>query len=74
MSQAKAAQGNSIAMAETATLSFVLRSRNRILRTWVDCSFTCLGLELDVIADIDSLPTLRQVVQHSAFAATGVPC
>jgi LysR family transcriptional regulator, nitrogen assimilation regulatory protein len=64
--------GSTVAMPEIASIPLVLPSQQHSLRTLIDSAFARLGVELDVIADIDSLPTLRGAAQ-AGIAATILP-
>jgi LysR family transcriptional regulator, nitrogen assimilation regulatory protein len=62
----------SMTMREASRLPLVLPSPTHTLRSLVDESFARMGLELDVIADIDSLPTMRKAAA-AGLAATILP-
>jgi LysR family nitrogen assimilation transcriptional regulator len=62
----------SISMQEASRLPLVLPSPTHTLRSLVDESFARIGLPLDVIADIDSLPTMRKAAA-AGLAATILP-
>lgn len=60
VSRKGAVSGEEITMREASRMPLVLPSRTNTLRSLVDSSFSTLGLALDVIADVDSLPTMRK--------------
>ncbi len=59
-------------MREVAGLPLVMPSPTHSLRTTVEAAFAQQGLDLRVIADVDSLPTMRKAAA-SGLAATILP-
>jgi LysR family nitrogen assimilation transcriptional regulator len=70
--KAGSVSAQSMTMREASRLPLVLPSPTQTLRSLVDESFARMGLELDVIADIDSLPTMRKAAA-AGLAATILP-
>ncbi|MBM0205290.1 hypothetical protein JNW90_21295, partial [Micromonospora sp. STR1s_5] len=64
--------GTTITMREVARLPLVLPSSTHTLRSLIDASFAELGIDLTVVADVDSLPTMRRAAA-SGLAATILP-
>ncbi|GJD53474.1 HTH-type transcriptional regulator CynR [Methylobacterium crusticola] len=72
VARAGAVAGSAITMRDAARLPLVLPSRTHTLRSLVDARFARLGLELTVVADVDSLPTMRKAAA-AGLAATILP-
>jgi LysR family nitrogen assimilation transcriptional regulator len=64
--------GPTVAMSAIGSIPLVLPSQQQGLRSLIDKAFARLGAELNVIADIDSLPTLRGAAR-AGIAATILP-
>ncbi|GJD34028.1 LysR substrate-binding domain-containing protein [Methylobacterium aerolatum] len=64
--------GTTIRMEDVSTIPLVLPSPTHTLRTMVEAAFAQEGRALTVIADVDSLPTMRKVAA-SGLAATILP-
>jgi len=58
-----------VALAEVADLRFVLPSRKHGLRQLVDRAFDAQGVQPEIIAELDTLPAIREAA-FSGFAAT----
>jgi len=58
-----------VALADVADLRFVLPSRKHGLRQCVDRAFDAQGVHPEIIAELDTLPAIREVA-FSGFAAT----
>ncbi|KMO13637.1 LysR substrate-binding domain-containing protein [Methylobacterium platani] len=58
-----------ITMREVAALPLVMPSPTHTLRTMVEAAFDREGLALTVIADVDSLPTMRRIAASGLAAA-----
>lgn len=63
---------NTIPMKDVAGLPLVLPSQTHSLRTLIDRSFSQISLSIRVIADVDSLPTMRRAAA-AGVAATILP-
>lgn len=63
---------STMTMREVSDLPLVMPSPTHTLRTMVEAAFAQEGLTLNVIADVDSLPTMRKVAA-SGLAATILP-
>lgn len=64
--------GSTISMKDVSNIPLVLPSPTHTLRTMVEAAFAQEGRTLNVIADVDSLPTMRKVAA-SGLAATILP-
>lgn len=58
-----------VALADVADLPFVLPSRRHGLRQLVDRAFDAQGVQPEIIAELDSLPAIREVA-FAGFAVT----
>ena len=58
-----------VALADVAELRFVFPSRRHGLRQLVDRAFDAQGVQPEIIAELDTLPAIREAV-FSGFAAT----
>ncbi|KMO36381.1 hypothetical protein VQ02_15590 [Methylobacterium variabile] len=58
-----------ITMREVSRLPLILPSATHTLRTMVEAAFAREGLALNVIADVDSLPTMRKMAAAGLAAA-----
>jgi LysR family nitrogen assimilation transcriptional regulator len=56
-------------MSELAGIPFVLPSMMQSMRVLIDKSFARLGVELKIVAEIDSLPTIRTAVAAGVASA-----
>ncbi|SFV14943.1 LysR family transcriptional regulator, nitrogen assimilation regulatory protein [Methylobacterium sp. 174MFSha1.1] len=69
VTKAGAATPATITMREVARLPLVMPSPTHTLRTMVEAAFAREGLSLTVIADVDSLPTMRRIAASGLAAA-----
>lgn len=72
VTKAGSSTASSVTMREVSHLPLVMPSPTHTLRTMIEAAFAQEGLALNVIADVDSLPTMRKVAA-SGLAATILP-
>ncbi|MGY2048005.1 LysR substrate-binding domain-containing protein [Methylobacterium sp. JK268] len=72
VTKAGASGASTITMREVSRLPLVMPSPTHTLRTMIEAAFAQEGLALTVIADVDSLPTMRKAAA-SGLAATILP-